>query len=129
MKLVTAVCWRLYTGDSFEMLLVTFSLFWWLFQFTESVTNISNRISVFCHQHQPSTTSVNNINVTAIGNSVLLSHFYESWVKIQCQLRWWLIDGTNRKRTLRILRLFKLFQWRIIKNGWYWNGAENKWLS
>ena len=36
-------------------------------------------------------------------------------VKIQCQLRWWLIDGTNRKRNLRILRLFKLFQWWIIK--------------
>ena len=40
--LVTSLCWWLYDGDRFEML-VAESLCWWFFQCIKSVTNILNR--------------------------------------------------------------------------------------
>ena len=63
--LVTSLCWWLYDGDRFEML-VTESLCWWFSQCFKSVTNILDRspISQTCHQHIWSPTSVTNIDVT-----------------------------------------------------------------
>ena len=61
--LVTSLCWWLYDGDRFEMLVAEslcwrlFSLCWWFFQFIKSVTNISNLLPTYLvsnihHQHQ-----------------------------------------------------------------------------
>ena len=63
--LVTSLCWRLYNGDWFQMLIAE-SLCWRLSQCIKSVTNILNRSPTFqtCHQHIWSPTSVTNINVT-----------------------------------------------------------------
>ena len=55
----TSLCWWLYDGDSFEMLVAEwlcwrlFSLCWWFSQCIKSVTNILNRslTSQTCHQH------------------------------------------------------------------------------
>ena len=88
MKLVTAVCWRLYTGASFEMLLVTFSWFWWLFKCTESVINISNRPSAFCHQHQPSTTSANNIDVATCDILKMRCEFMSTTMLVTTSTMW-----------------------------------------
>ena len=70
--LATSLCWWLYDGDRFEMLVTEslcwwfFSLCWWFFQCIKSVTNILNRspTSQTCHQHIWSPTSVTNIDVT-----------------------------------------------------------------
>ena len=70
--LVTSLCWWLYDGDWFEMLVAEslcwwlFSLCWWFSQCIKSVTNILNRspTSQTCHQHIWSPTSVTNIDVT-----------------------------------------------------------------
>ena len=70
--LVTSLCWWLYDGDWFEMLVAEslcwrlFSLCWWFSQCIKSVTNILNRspISQTCHQHIWSPTSVTNIDAT-----------------------------------------------------------------
>ena len=79
--------WRWWQRYVFDLMMVT------VWRHKEHVTNIPHL----------SPTSVTIINV--------------AWVKyqmnIQCQLRWWLLDGTNRKNNLRILRLFKFF-WRLI---------------
>ena len=69
--LVTSLCWWLYDGDWFQMLVAEslywrlFSLFWWVSQCIKSVTNILNRspTSQTCHQHIWSPTSVANIDV------------------------------------------------------------------
>ena len=65
--LVTSLCWWLYDGDWFQML-VAESLCWWFFQCIKSVTNILNRsqTSQTCHQHIWSPTSVTNIDVTVL---------------------------------------------------------------
>ena len=59
--LVTKLCWGLYDGDRFKML-VTESFYWRLFryEFNRSPT------SQTCHQHIASPTSVTNIDVTKI---------------------------------------------------------------
>jgi len=70
--LVTSLCWWLYDGYWFQMLVAEslcwwlFSLGWWFLQFIKSVTNILNRspTSHTCHQHIRSPTSVTNIDVT-----------------------------------------------------------------
>ena len=70
--LVTSLCWWLYDGDWFEMLVTEsfcwrlFSLCWWFSQCIKSVINILNRSPTpqICHQHIWSPTSVTNIDVT-----------------------------------------------------------------
>ena len=71
--LVISLCWWLYDGDWFQML-VKESLWWrlfslcWLFsQCIKSVINILNRspTSQICHQHIWSPTSVTNIDITS----------------------------------------------------------------
>ena len=70
--LVTSLCWWLYDGDRFEMLVAEslcwwlFSLCWWFFKCIKSVTNILKRSSTSqtCHQHIWSPTSATNIDVT-----------------------------------------------------------------
>jgi len=70
--LVTSLCWWLYDGDWFQMLVSEslywrlFSLCWWFSQCIKSVTNILNRSSTSqsCHQHIQSPTSVTNSDVT-----------------------------------------------------------------
>ena len=72
LMLVTSLCWWLYGGDSFEMLVTEslcwrlFLLCWWFSQYIKSVTNILNRspTSQTCHKHIWSPTSVTNIDVT-----------------------------------------------------------------
>ena len=69
--LVTSLCWWLYDGDRFEMLVAEslcwrrFLLCWWFSQSIESVAKILNRspISQSCHQLIWSQTSVTNIHV------------------------------------------------------------------
>ena len=69
--LVTSLCWWLYDGDRFEMLVTEslcwwfFSLCWWFFQCIKSVTNILNR-SPTSYQHIWSPASVTNIDVAKI---------------------------------------------------------------
>ena len=71
--LVTSLCWWLYDGDWFQMLVAEslcwrlFSLCWRFSQCIKSVTNILNRspISQTCHQHILPQTSVTNIDVTS----------------------------------------------------------------
>ena len=66
--LVTSLCWWLYDGDRFEMLVAEslcwrlFSLCWWFSRFIKWVTNILNRspTSQTCNQHIWSPTSVTN---------------------------------------------------------------------
>ena len=83
--LVTSLCWWLYDGDWFEMLVAEslcwrlFSLCWWFSQCIKSVINIFNRspTSQTCHQHIWSPTSVTNIDVTKI-SILLFIVFYRS---------------------------------------------------
>ena len=71
-RLVTSLCWWLYYGDWFQMLVAEslcwrlFSLCRWFCQCIKSVTNILNRspTSQTCHQDIWSPTSVTNIDVT-----------------------------------------------------------------
>ena len=70
--LATSLCWCLYDGDWFQMLVAKslcwrlFSLCWRFSLCIKSVTNILNRLPTFqtCHQHIWSPTSVTNIDVT-----------------------------------------------------------------
>ena len=70
--LVTSLCWWLYDGDWFLMLVAEslcwrlFSLCWWFSQCIKLVINILNRSSTSqaCPQHVWSPTSVTNIDVT-----------------------------------------------------------------
>ena len=88
--LVTSLCWWLYDGDWFKML-VTESLCWWLFSLCwwfslciKSVTNILNRspTSQSCHQHIWSPTSVTNIDVTIdMGVTVLILFLQATIIK------------------------------------------------
>ena len=87
--LVTSLCWWLYDGDWFKML-VTESLCWWLFSLCwwfslciKSVTNILNRspTSQTCHQHIWSPTSVTNIDVTLCLNQAVTFWQPPSWIK------------------------------------------------
>ena len=69
LMLVKTLCWWVYDGDSFKMLMEA-SLCWWLF-LIEPVTGISNRspLSQICYQPKPSPTSVSNIDVTRIDSA------------------------------------------------------------
>ena len=70
--LVTSLCWWLYDGDWFEMVVTEslcwrlFSLCWWISQYIKSVNNILNwsPTSQTWHQHIWSPISVTNIDVT-----------------------------------------------------------------
>ena len=81
--LVTSLCWWLYDGDWFKMLVAEslcwwlFSLCWWFSQCIKSVTNILNRSpsSQTCHQYIWSPTSVTNIDVTCLSQTVWHSAF------------------------------------------------------
>ena len=66
LAMVTSLCWWLYEGDWFEML-VTESLCWRLFRYVDDFLNVLNRspTSKTCHQHIWSQTSVTNIDLTA----------------------------------------------------------------
>ena len=78
--LVTTLCWRLYDGDWFQMLMAEslcwrlFSLCWRISQCIKSVTNILNRspTSQTFHQHIWSPTSVTNIDAT-LGTSQIIN--------------------------------------------------------
>ena len=63
--LVTSLCWWLYDGDWYQIL-VAESLCWWFSRCIKSVINILNRspTSQTCHQNIWSPTSVTNIDVT-----------------------------------------------------------------
>ena len=69
---MTSLCWWLYDGDWFQMLVAEslcwrfFSSCWWFSQCVKSVTNILNRslTSQTCHQHIWSPTSVTIIDLT-----------------------------------------------------------------
>ena len=113
--LVTSLCWWLYDGDWFEMLVAESlcwrfeSLFWWFSHCIWSVTNILNRslTSQTCHQHIWSPTSVTNIDVTlntclyldgcrihklwvtVIINKILFNlQFYANLIPITCLIAW-----------------------------------------
>ena len=62
---VTSLCWWLYDGDWFEMLVAEW-LCWRLFRYVSDFLNVLNRspTSQTCHQHIWSPTSVTNIDVT-----------------------------------------------------------------
>jgi len=67
--LVTSLCWWLYDGDLFQMLVAEslywrlFSLCWWFSQYIKSIMNGSST-SQTCHLHIWSPTFVTNIDLT-----------------------------------------------------------------
>ena len=120
--LVTSLCWWLYDGDRFEML-VAESSYWQLFslrslcfQCIKSVTNILNRspTSQNCHQHIWSPTSVTNIDVTDFNN-----HCFATC--IVCRMPNWDFD------------LLGITQWRFKRRIFGWTSckrySDGRWYS
>ena len=135
--LVTSLCWWLYDGDRFEMLVAEslcwwlFSLCWWFSLCIKSVTNILNRspTSQTCHQLIWSPTSVTNIDVTIWKLSwSIFSNFI--------QARWCSRFAFNHTRSItfcvrsciytRKTTNFRLLLWRlfiyynVILSLWKW---------
>ena len=87
MILVTSLCWWLYDGDWFQMLVAEsfcwrlFLLCWRFSQCIKSVTNILNRspTSQTCHHHVWSQTSVTNIDVTVDHGDRFLTMRYRQY--------------------------------------------------
>ena len=98
--LVTSLCWWLYDGDWFEMLVAEslcwrlFSVCWWFSQCIKSVTNILNRspISYSFQQHIWSPTSVSNIDVTSF---TWIRMLISTWLYVTVQKSW--VRKTLRK--------------------------------
>ena len=99
MILVTSLCWCLYDGDLFQMLVAEslcwrlFSLCWWFSQCIKSVINIFNQspASQTCHQYIWSPTSVTNIDVTKLNlvwNDLVSLLKFLLWKAIQSMMFW-----------------------------------------
>ena len=110
--LVTSLCWWLYDGDGFEMLVAEsvcwrlLSLCWWFFQCIKSVTNILNRSST-------SETPVININVTHM--RVIFN--FDSFKKSQKEPFHKVVDDSTGKAEA-FINVTVLLMWVYLPNGY-----------
>ena len=136
--LVTSLCWWLYDGDQFEML-VAKSLCWRFFQCIKSVTNILNAYTFCLHHSSPTSMSafeviIPNICKFAIPyvsnlcqadnqamtkcSMVLLSLFSLGSLHVNAIYSLLIIDFTG----YFIIVWHRLFTCLVFRNKWCWSG-------